>query len=130
MKNILIKFFKNHNKCTHKNALSNTNAGYCPDCGKYLVKNYYIARCSCCEIKRDARIAWGEIEPVQKYCSNCGSTEYYIEKLNSLNFIDAKFAVCVKEIANDMQILHPEIQIWVDEDSGDIKQIGEINQAL
>ena len=58
------------------------------------------------------------------------TAEYYIEKLNSLNFIDAKFAVCVKEIANDMQILHPEIQIWVDEDSGDIKQIGEINQAL
>ena len=42
MKNILIAFFKKQNKCTHKNALLTSETGYCPDCGQYLEKNYYL----------------------------------------------------------------------------------------
>jgi len=122
MKNILISFFKNKNKCTHKNALLHSDNGYCPDCGQYLVKNYYLVRCNCCDIKREAKIQWGEIVPADKYCSNCGSSDFYIEKLDKINFIDAQYAVYLKEIADELQTLHPEAQIWV-EDEGEIKQI-------
>ena len=72
MENILIKFIKNKNKCSHRNALLYSENGYCPDCGQYLVKNYYLIRCSRCDIKREAKLAWGEIVPAQKFCSNCG----------------------------------------------------------
>lgn len=130
MKNILIKFLKNQNKCSHKNALINSSFGYCPDCGKFLIKNYYLVRCSCCDIKREAKITWGEIEPQQRFCSNCGASEYYIEKIEALNFIDVKFAVCLKEIANEMQELHPEVQIWVDNEPNIIKQIGMFSRVL
>ena len=123
MKNILIKFFKNKNKCSHKNALLNSNEGYCPDCGQYLVKNYYIVRCASCDIKREAKLSWGEITPKDKYCQNCGASEYYIEKLDKINFIDAQFAIYIKEIANEMKTLHPNTQIWVEEEKGTIKQI-------
>lgn len=123
MKNILISFFKNKTKCTHKNALIDLDEGYCPDCGQYLIKNYYIVRCLRCEIKRSAKLVWGEIVPEEKYCSNCGSKEYYIEKLDSVNFVDAKYAVCLKEIANDIRQLHPEAQIWVENTQGCLKQI-------
>lgn len=123
MKNILIAFLKNKNKCTHKNALLHTNEGYCPDCGQYLVKNYYIVRCSACDIKREAKIAWGEIVPASKFCVNCGGSDYYIEKLDKINFIDAQYAVYLKEIADEMQNLHPEAQIWVEEEGGTIKRI-------
>ena len=123
MKNILIALWQNQNKCKHKNALLHTNEGYCPDCGQYLVKNYYLIRCSRCEIKREARLSWGEIVPLDKFCSNCGSVDYYIEKLDSVNFIDAKYALYIKEIAQEMQILHPETQIWVEEGDGIVKQI-------
>ena len=123
MKNILFSFFKNKNKCTHKNALLYANEGYCPDCGKYLKKKYYILRCASCDIKREARLVWGEIVPKDKFCSNCGASEYYIEEIDSINFIDARFAICIKEIANEIKNLHPDTQIWVEE--GDkIKQIG------
>lgn len=122
MKNILIKFFNSKNKCTHKNALLNSESGYCPDCGQYLQKNYYIVRCSSCDIKREAKLSWGEIMPAEKYCSNCGSSEYYIEKLDKLNLVDSHYAVYLKEIANELQTLHPEAQIWV-EDGEVIKQI-------
>lgn len=116
MKNILIKFFKNKNKCTHKNALLYSDNGYCPDCGQYLVKNYYLVRCSRCDIKREAKIYWGEIVPKEKYCTNCGAQEYYIEKIDKVNFIDVKYAVYLKEIADELKTLHPEAQIWVQED--------------
>ena len=123
MKNILISLIKKQTKCSHKNALLYTDSGYCPDCGQYLIKNYYLIRCSRCEIKREAKHYWGEVAPVEKYCSNCGCDEFYIEKLDSVNFIDAKYAIYLKEIANEMQILHPETQVWVDEGDGSIKQI-------
>lgn len=123
MENILIKFIKSKSKCSHKNALLNSSEGYCPDCGEYLVKNYYLIRCSRCDIKREAKLAWGDIVPAQKFCSNCGETQYYIEKLDSLNVIDVKYAIYLKEIADNLQILHPEAQIWVDEGDGRIKQI-------
>ena len=122
MDNILIKFIKSKNKCTHKNALLYSDSGYCPDCGQFLVKNYYIVRCSCCDIKREAKLSWGEIVPVKRFCSNCGSSEYYIEKLDSLNLIDAQYAVYLKEIADEMHFHHPEAQIWV-EDGEKLKQI-------
>ncbi|MBE7708672.1 MAG: hypothetical protein E7Z88_08215 [Cyanobacteria bacterium SIG27] len=123
MKNILLSFIKKQNKCSHKNALLNSEKGYCPDCGQYLVKNYYLIRCSCCDIKREAKLCWDEIVPVSKYCSNCGSEQYYIEQIDKVNFIDAKYAIYLKEIASELHSLHPETQIWVNEGDGIIKQI-------
>ena len=122
MENILIKFIKSKNKCAHKNALLNSENGYCPDCGQYLIKNYYLVRCSKCDIKREAKLAWGEIVPAQKYCTNCGEQDYYIEKLDKVSFIDAKYAIYLKEIASQMHTLHPESQIWVEE-GNTIKQL-------
>lgn len=127
MKNILISFLKNRNNCSHKNALLHSDSGYCPDCGQYLVKNYYLVRCARCDIKREAKLSWGEVVPMEKYCANCGASDYYIEKLDSVNFIDATYAVYIKEIADEMQKMHPEVQIWVDEGNNKVKQITAIN---
>ncbi len=123
MKSILISFFLNKNKCKHKKALLHSNEGYCPECGQYLIKSYYLVRCSRCDIKREAKFSWGEIVPNDKYCSNCGCEDYYIEKLDKVNFIDAKYAVYIKEIADELQTLHPEAQIWVEEEGCKIKQL-------
>ncbi len=123
MKNILITFIEKKNKCAHKNALLYSDSGYCPDCGQYLVKNYYLVRCSRCDIKREAKIVWGEVFPRDKYCSNCGAKEFYIEKIDKVNFVDANYAVYLKEIANEMQELHPEVQIWVETGDKCAKQL-------
>ena len=123
MKNILIKLIKNQCRCSHKSALLYSDSGYCPDCGKYLVKNYYILRCARCDIKRQAKLMWGEIVPKDKFCANCGSSEYYIEKIDKVNFVDSQYAIYLKEIADEMQNLHPETQVWV-EDGDILKQIG------
>lgn len=116
MKSELLNFIFKKNKCNHKNALLNSNEGYCPDCGKYLKKTYYLVRCSCCDIKREAKIYWGEILPANKYCPNCGNREYYIEKLETINLVDANFAVYLKEEAIQEKCISPEIQIWVEDE--------------
>ena len=117
MKNILIRLIKNRCKCTHKHALLHQDSGYCPECGEFLIKNYYLLRCARCDIKREAKLIWGEIAPKDKYCSNCGSEEYYIEKIDNVNFVDAHYAIYLKEISDKMQNLHPETQIWVEENN-------------
>ena len=122
MKNILLKLIKNQCKCSHKHALLYQNEGYCPDCGQFLIKNYYLLRCARCDIKREAKLIWGEIVPKDKFCSNCGSEEYYIEKIDTVNFVDAHYAIYLKEIADKMHDIHPETQIWV-EDGDKLKQI-------
>ncbi len=116
MKNILLKFFQNKINCSHKNALLYANEGYCPDCGQYLIKNFYIIRCSRCDIKRQAKLNFGEIVPTEKFCQNCGNSQYYIEKLDSVNFIDATYAIYLKEIADNIHLLHSETQVWVEDE--------------
>ncbi len=127
MKNILLKFLKNQTKCSHKNALLNTKSGYCPDCGQYLEKNYYIVRCMGCGIKRNAKVYLDEIVPTEKFCSNCGCRGYYIEKTDDINFIDANYAICIKEPACEYQNLHVKEQIWVDPKSSGLKKITKMS---
>lgn len=123
MKNILLKLLKNKFKCSHKNALTNTQEGYCPDCGEYLEKNYYIIRCKSCDIKREAKLHFGEIIPKDRYCSNCGGCDYYIEKLDKINFIDASYAIYLKEAVNSYKTHHFDTQVWVDKENQILKQI-------
>ena len=123
MKKILNYLINNRNKCTHKNALISTNEGYCPDCGEYLVKNYYIIRCARCDIKREAKIAWGEIVPSGKYCQNCGEHEFIVEKLDKINFINANYAVFLKENIYNTREIYPEVQIWAEREYQKMKQI-------
>jgi len=125
MKNI-ISFLRNKNKCSHKNALLFSDNGYCPDCGKYLEKKYYIVRCTCCNIKRPAKIFWGEIVPVEHFCTNCGNSEYYIEQVDNINFIDAKYAVYLKEIVPEINISSSNTQVWVEENK-EVKKISMQN---
>lgn len=102
-------------KCRHKNALlSGGNEGYCPDCGKYVKKAYYIIRCDCCGIKRSAKKSFDEIAPTEKFCTNCGSKEYIVEKYERLNLVDINYAIETKETVEEKGPIN-ELEIWVDE---------------
>ena len=83
MKNIFLYFLSilnNGNKCRHTNALLNSNEGYCPDCGVYLKKYYYVLRCGCCSHKREASKSClgkhNEITPISKFCPICGGKDF------------------------------------------------------
>lgn len=84
-------------KCSHSKIRPDIEQGYCPDCGKLIKNEWYIARCSCCGVKIKAMVKNGEIVAQEHFCSNCGSEGYKIEKLDQINFIDINFAALIKK---------------------------------
>ena len=90
-------------KCTHDKITPNIETAYCPDCGKLIKNEWYITRCACCGVKIKAAIRGDEIVTQNHYCSNCGSQEYFVEKLDKINFIDINFAVLKKTEVNNSQ---------------------------
>ncbi len=109
IKKLLSEIFK----CHHKNAILHSNEGFCPDCGKYLKKTYYIIRCAHCDIKRGAKKQFENIVPTEKFCTNCGHNEYIIEKYDKLNIVDINYAIEVKEVIEE-NIPINELEIWID----------------
>ena len=108
----------NCKKCRHTKSLLNTNEGYCPDCGEYLKKYYYVLRCSCCLHKREsARTVIGahnDIIPVSNFCPVCGEKEFYIEKYEKLNLVDINYAIEVKETFDITKCNISKTSVWVE----------------
>ena len=51
-----------------------------------------------------AMVKNGEIVPQNHYCTNCGSNEYTVEKLDQINFIDINFAALIKKEVQEEKI--------------------------
>lgn len=113
---MLKKFLNTIFKCRHRNAILNNNEGYCPDCGQYIKKSYHVLRCTNCGIKRKAKKKFDEIIPSEKFCTNCGSCLYEVEKYDKLNFVDINYAIEVKEAIEDIGAIN-ELEIWIDDNS-------------
>ena len=61
--------------------------------------------------------------PETKYCPNCGSEHYYIERVNNINFVDINFAVLVKEINEEKS--KNRSQSWLERENNEpIKLLG------
>lgn len=111
---MILDFIKNKKECQHNRVPINIDEAYCPDCGELVKNKWYLVRCACCDIKRTAHNHYDEIVPDDKFCHNCGATEFYIEELNNINFIDVNYAVYKKET-----VYHhccSTNQIWIEKD--------------
>ena len=115
-------FFKKK-ECAHTKVSPDKDAGYCPDCGKYIENKWYLTRCNCCNVKRRTTTKFGQIMPETKYCPNCGGVAFHIEEIKNINFIDINFAVLIKEI-NEERSLNCT-QSWLERDNFEpIKLLG------
>ena len=104
----LTNLFKVNKKCRHERVAPDIETSYCPDCGELIRNDWYISRCACCGIKLKTVQRGEHIEPANRYCTNCGSGEFTIEKLDKINFIDINFAVLNKAIGREKQVRHPD----------------------
>ncbi|MDD3238360.1 MAG: hypothetical protein PHV37_09730 [Candidatus Gastranaerophilales bacterium] len=114
---MILDLFKNIKECHHPKIRADQEKAYCPDCGAYVETKWYLTRCKCCNIKRVSYNKFNKISPVEKYCPNCGSKEFYLEELDGINFIDINFAVMRKEVIEDLTT-KVKSQIWVDIKNG------------
>lgn len=110
----LFRFKKN---CSHDKITPDMECGYCPDCGKFIQNEWYITRCDCCGVKMRACAKNGEIYPQNHYCTNCGSKEYRVEKLDKINFIDINFAVLQKREVLQTEGTSCTTQCWEEKTS-------------
>ena len=90
-------------KCTHNRVQPDLEQSYCPDCGKLVHNEWYITRCSCCGVKMKAMVKNGQVIPQNHFCSNCGSSEFSIEKVEKINFIDINFAALIKREEDEIR---------------------------
>ena len=101
-------------ECTHPKVPPEIDEAYCPDCGALVKNKWFIIRCNCCGIKRKASIFRNLIHPETKFCENCGGEEYIIQELESLNFINARYAFFKKFVINQQK--KDSYCIWTDND--------------
>lgn len=112
----LLRLFNLNKTCQHEGVSPNLEFAYCPDCGKFIANEWYITRCACCGIKLKSISKGDKIYPQYKYCTNCGSQEFVVEKLPKINFIDINFAVLIKKVVEFGNRVN-SIQCWQDKNS-------------
>lgn len=106
----MFKLFRH--ECKHDKFPAEKDIGYCPDCGELIENQWFIVRCNCCGVKHKAIYKNGKVVPLEKFCDNCGSKDFIVERVNKINFIDINYAVLVKTvITNDLKEF---TQSWVD----------------
>ncbi len=111
---MIFDFLKRKNECRHTRVPIDVDEAYCPDCGALIRNKWYLVRCACCDIKRSAHSHYNDIVPDTKFCHNCGSTEYYVEEIEKLNFIDVHYAVFKQEIVEQQG--YTTRQVWVEKE--------------
>ncbi|MCI5824856.1 MAG: hypothetical protein MRZ90_07965 [Candidatus Gastranaerophilales bacterium] len=118
--------FFNKKECKHEQISPYIDSGYCPDCGEYVFCNWYMLRCTCCNIKREGMIKNNIIFPKNKFCTNCGGNEFYLVKIKKISFIDLKYAILKKETKKD--IIKSNLSVyWLDEKIEELKVIKNIS---
>ena len=99
-------------ECKHERFSADKDIGYCPDCGELIENQWYMVRCACCGVKHKAIVKNGKIISLDKFCENCGSKEFVVERLNKINFIDINYAVLVKTVLDNK--FQAYTQVWTD----------------
>ncbi len=121
---MIINLFKTINECQHDKISPDVDKAYCPDCGAFVENRWYMARCSCCNIKRVSYVSFNSVKPIQKFCPNCGTKDFFLEELDRINFIDINFAV-VKKITLQEDGSTVRSQFWVDnKENSSVKLLG------
>lgn len=110
---VMAIFWKKTNTCAHLSVHHDKDSGYCSDCGEFVENKWYLARCRCCKIKRKSVLSYNTLKPASKFCPNCGATDFTVEELKNINFIDIKFAVLIKETV-PTRVFSNYSQIWVE----------------
>ncbi len=111
---MLLDFLKQKQECKHTQVPVDVDEAYCPECGELIKNQWFLVRCSCCNIKRSSHSEYNEIKPDTKYCPNCGATEFYIQELETVNFTDIRYAILKKIIIPQQK--QTTRQIWIEQE--------------
>lgn len=101
--------------CKHEKITPNIKSGYCPDCGEYVENHWYITRCGCCGLKQKSFVRNRKVISGVKFCKNCGSNSFLIEKVEELDIVNVNYAVALKHVIEHKK--RSIIQTWIEQNS-------------
>jgi len=90
---------------------------FCPDCGQEIKISWQILRCNCCSTKRNSRFFMNKIVPQEKFCTKCGSSEYFIEVKEKIEFFDYEYAKILREEIKEKTGFKETVQIWIENEN-------------
>lgn len=117
----MFNFLSFTEECAHSKITPDVESGYCPDCGEYIENHWFLSRCACCGIKQKTTIIKGKISTSTKFCRNCGSSSFLVEKITKINFIDIDYAVVIKNISTNYKTTYT--QSWVGQKNTNINTL-------
>ena len=113
----MLSFLFRRNKCAHNKIDPLNPETFCPDCGQEIKISWQILRCECCSTKRKSHVFKGKFIAEEKFCKKCGSSEYYIETKEKIEFFDYEYAVILKEEIKTKSEIKKTIQVWIEEEN-------------
>lgn len=126
-KNILNWIKKLFNRdCKHSSVNQFEKADFCPDCGNKIKLSWIVTRCQECRAVRMSKTdKHGNISPLQKFCTHCGSEKWFSEKSDKTGLSNSLYAVCIKEIVQEDDDISEEFKksdlnytnVWVEGDN-------------
>jgi hypothetical protein len=61
---------------------------------------WILLKCNKCDTKRIPMVNKGKIIPVNRYCKNCGSERFYLERKEDIERLDTIYALYSKDLTN------------------------------
>ena len=81
--------------CHHEKISAFIKSQYCPDCGEYVENHWFITRCPICGKKHKTVIKNGKPVPAEKFCQNCGSQDFKVEEIDSIDIVSINYAAYI-----------------------------------
>jgi hypothetical protein len=120
------------NECKHIKVNRLNNGSHCPDCGKLIKISWIIVRCQSCKTLRMSKVKnHSEIVPLNRYCSNCGSTNWFSSRSDDLDNSERSYGIPVKEVMEGENIHNTsKTEIWVEQsEKSEIKHNSNVIKA-
>jgi uncharacterized protein (DUF983 family) len=84
--------------CNHARTVVNEGKCYCPDCGRGLIYQWVVLRCTACGSRRESGYLLRQVIPRQRCCPHCGDSLWHLDILDSPSYFQLDQArLMVKE---------------------------------
>lgn len=111
-----LRNFLKRKRCKHPKVNEYHMGGYCPDCGEKISIKWQTVICQDCNNLLMQKVKNGKISPLNKFCSTCGSSNWYIKSAYRISISERFYAHYIKEIDNDniINLNQEKTEVWVD----------------
>jgi ribosomal protein S27AE len=96
--------------CGHRHTPVAEGKCYCPDCGKGVIYQWVVVRCTTCRVRVDSRILLRQIMPSSRCCPKCGEHSFQVEYLEAPSYFHLHKAQLI--VRDEHDYLQDRFHYW------------------